>query len=309
MSHGYNSLRGIKRWSIVLLVATLSSAVFVSFRQQVRNVNNHLKSAVKSNGQCTGGCFASSYWDELLNSDAVTASQIMEYFMWPNRSSCQLAHDIGGIMLNNPSGVAGQKTVCLDPQVMPKPKHCLVYSFGISDEWSFDEQMERYGCQVFAFDPSMGIESHDHSPGVHFYNWGLSNRDEFDKVENWTMRSLSSIYNSLSSIHGSDTIIDYLKIDVEYSEWLSLPEMISSGMLSKVRQLGIEVHMDEKETFERLREWTKLMRSVELMGMVRFDSKYNLWSMRNFTKFQLLGPIGHEIAWYNSKLYHSTTGT
>ena len=66
----------------------------------------------------------------------------------------------------------------------------------------------------------------------------------------------------MPGIHGADTIIDYLKIDVEYSKWLSLPEIISSGMLSKVTQLGIEVHLDEKETFEMLLEWTKLMRSV-----------------------------------------------
>jgi hypothetical protein len=36
-------------------------------------------------------------------------------------------------------------------------------------------------------------------PSIHFYNWGLSNRDEFNIYENWTVRSLLSIYETLSS--------------------------------------------------------------------------------------------------------------
>jgi hypothetical protein len=47
-------------------------------------------------------------------------------------------------MLKNPSGKDGQKAVCIDPQVAPQPGECLVYSFGIADDWSFDEEMEEY---------------------------------------------------------------------------------------------------------------------------------------------------------------------
>jgi hypothetical protein len=59
--------------------------------------------------------------------------------------------------------------------------------------------MERYGCQVYAIDPLMALDQHDHSPAIHFYNWGLSNRDEFNIYENWTVRSLLPIYETLSS--------------------------------------------------------------------------------------------------------------
>lgn len=43
------------------------------------------------------------------------------------------------------TGIDGQKAVCLDPGVAPEPGACLVYSFGISDDWSFDQVMESYG--------------------------------------------------------------------------------------------------------------------------------------------------------------------
>ncbi len=239
-------------------------------------------------------CCSSDYWDSMLNSDSLKNSQLKQYFLWTNHSSCKLSHDIGGKMMKNPSGIAGQKSVCIDPMVAPNPSHCLVYSFGINFEWSFDEQMELYGCEVYSFDPSMGINKHNHSPGIHFYDWGLGDRDEYDKELNWTIRSLSSIYKTLSLQHGSK-IIDYLKIDIEYSEWIALPQIIKSGMLSYIRQLGIEIHVDPHKSVSENRELAKLLRLIEKNGMIRFDSKSNPWFTGIFGN-----SFGYEIAWYNN---------
>jgi hypothetical protein len=148
----------------------------------------------------------------------------------------------------------------------------------------------------------MAIGPHDYSPGIHFYDWGLGNRDEITVEKNWTLRSLSSIYKNLTARHGKK-IIDYLKIDVEFAEWMALPQIIKSGMLSKVRQLGIEIHLKENESIEKNRRYLKLLRSVERLGYIRFDSKYNPWAITNFTKLGLSSvPFAFEIAWYNSKL-------
>jgi hypothetical protein len=242
-------------------------------------------------------------WDTLLDSDSLTGAQIMQYFTWTNSTSCRLSHDFGGELMKNPTGIAGQKAICIDSKVAPQSGDCLVYSFGIGGEWSFDEHMERYGCQVFAFDPSMGMDQHDHSKGIHFYNWGLSNRDEYNIYENWTVRSLSSIYETLSARHGRKPI-DYLKIDIEFYEWIALPQIMESGMLSKIRQLGIEVHLDHRDQIDKYREWAKILRALEKKGMIRFDSKYNPWSAGNFTELELWGSFGHEIAWYNDNFLH-----
>ena len=115
-------------------------------------------------------------------------------------TSCRLSQDFGGVLKEDPSAYDGQKAICLDPAVVPRPGSCLVYSFGISNEWSFDETMEDYGCEVFSFDPSMDTPDHNHTKHIHFYNLGLGDRDELldqSDGKTWKMKTLRSIYHSL----------------------------------------------------------------------------------------------------------------
>ena len=39
---------------------------------------------------------------------------------------------------------------------------------------------------------------------------------------------------------------------------------------------------------DKIRGYAKILRSIEKMGFVRFDSKYNPWSMTNFTQIGLI---------------------
>lgn len=41
--------------------------------------------------------------------------------------------------------------------------------------------------------------------------------------------------------------IDFLKLDVEFSEWPAILDMIKSGVLNKVRQLAVETHSPEMD--------------------------------------------------------------
>jgi hypothetical protein len=64
------------------------------------------------------------------------------------------------------------------------------------------------------------------------------------------------------------------------------------------------IHLPDDEPIENYRAKAKILRSLELMGMVRFDSKYNPWYKGDFVQLKLQGSFGYEIAWYNSKLLH-----
>ena len=206
-------------------------------------------------------------------------------------------------MFHKPSGLDGQKAICLDSFVAPPEKDCLVYSFGINNEWSFDEAMESYGCQVYAFDPSMKAKDHDHTPKIHFFKLGLSGENTNDE-NGWRLSTLSSIFSMLKSRHG-DRVIDYLKIDIEYGEWSAIPEIVRSGMLSKVRQMGIEIHLPLIHLETELKNYVSIVRSIEASGMVRFDSKRNPWFNGHILDFDVAR--GYEIAWYNNKFTNNSS--
>lgn len=233
--------------------------------------------------------------------DHRSPEELMEYLNWSNRSSCKLAHDFGGKLKRNPSGFDGQKAVCLLPaSVAPPPRNCVVYSFGINNEWSFDDSMAAYGCQVFSFDPSMKAEDHDRGKSIHFFKIGISSENSSNK-KGWKLQTLDSIYEMLQPRHGP-AVIDYLKMDIEYDEWAALPQILESGILDRVRQMAVEVHLPLDDSLSKLRERVKILKRIEDYGMIRFDSKLNPWYSGNFKLLSHLKlPRGYEIAWYNKK--------
>lgn len=247
--------------------------------------------------------FSTGNHDWVTNIDHIepTGRQIIDYFYWANRTSCGLVNDFGGRMMGPPMGLDGQKAICLDPEVAPpngRDKSCLIYSIGINNDWSFDDLMEKYGCRVFAFDPSMKMEDHNRSSMIHFYKMGISDVDIDEKEgRKWKLRTLETIYKKLGH---EGRIIDYLKMDIEGSEWKVLPQILKSGMMGKIRQLGVEFHLSSFTTLKEFQQKAVgILRSIEKSGFIRFDSKANPWyrgvmpALGNYS-----GPLGFEIAWY-----------
>ena len=226
-----------------------------------------------------------------------TSCELFEYLYWTNRSACRIVHEFGGIVHAYPGlrGVLdGQKVMCMD--LAPKVNDCVVYSFGINDEWSFDQAIQRYGCTVYAFDPSMKRQDFDYRPNIHFFDLGISDRNQL--VNGWKMRTLDSIYEMLVPFHGNVTI-DYLKLDVESDEWAVLPQIIASRMLDKVKQLAVEVHFRSGDTRDHVIHHVNVLKKLEDGGMVRFASRTN-----THVYGPLMGRTRHlifEMAWYNSR--------
>ncbi|XP_046334938.2 probable methyltransferase-like protein 24 isoform X1 [Haliotis rufescens] len=143
----------------------------------------------------------------------------------------------------------GNWHVCMDHPYTIKPP-CIVYSFGISNDWTFDDAMGKHGCEVHCFDPSIGKQDFNRSPNVHFHNLGIAgyDSDTFEARKDvyvhhkqiWKIRRLKSVMEMLG--HANKTI-DVLKIDVETSEWPTAKDLVGSGVLSKVRQFLIEWHL------------------------------------------------------------------
>ena len=298
-----------RRWLILFLVAVTVVVIVTLFFDRagksvssVMDYSSVFKNLDYKERPNVESCVNKNDDWETINPDTMTPTEIVKYLLWTNQTSCSLAHDFGGIMkMNNPRGYDGQKAVCLDGRVAPLPGKCVIYSFGISYEWSFDEAMEKYGCKIFAFDPSMKMADHQHSKAITFYNLGLGSNST-KQGNGWIIKTLSDIYTMLRPIHG-DVVIDYLKMDIEHSEWNVIPDIIKSGMLRKIRQLGVELHLPGSAKIDQYRSRVKIIKSLENAGFIRFDSKYNPWFKGNITGIDSTVPLGYEIAWYQHLPY------
>ena len=132
-----------------------------------------------------------------------------------------------------------------------------------------------------------------------FFQMGISDTDTDHGANGWKMRTLESMHKMLESKMGEDGIIDYLKIDVESSEWKALPQIMKSGMFDKVKQIGVEFHFYNSTSLTHFRDGVRIIKSLEDYGMVRFTSRVNIFMAG---KVNILGRndyVGYEIAWYN----------
>ncbi|KAK7068720.1 hypothetical protein SK128_010642 [Halocaridina rubra] len=152
--------------------------------------------------------------------------------------------------------IDGNKYVCFDDDVRPIPKNCLIYSFGVGGDTSWDEAMVELNCSVYAFDMTTIWDNTMFMENFHFLDIQLSHENTDSKlnltsgddpskkplVVDIFMRSLETIRDFLGHQH---RIIDILKMDIEYSEWHIFEDIFScpekAKILDDVKQIALEV--------------------------------------------------------------------
>ena len=105
-------------------------------------------------------------------------------------TNCMVTKKFGGNWNPGMKIVDGQKPVCLDKLYQDlQIGNCLVYSFGVGDEFSFELAMADLGCTVRAFD--LNIDTKDNRfvthPNITFSLTGLAHvrgRSELGKSQN-----------------------------------------------------------------------------------------------------------------------------
>jgi hypothetical protein len=296
---------------VSLLVVTY--VIYSSFRQQILlRVPHSLRQSL--------------IMDNQKPAESMSPEDVFQYLHWANSAACQLPVDFGFAIARsgNPDFVAypdGQKLVCLDQFISPVYNNCLVYSFGINNQWTFDEDMAQFGCHVFSFDPSMGVKDHNRTQKIHFFNLGLA-KEIGQGPNGWNMKTASSIYQMMADYHGSSAIIDVFKMDIEFTEWEVLPQMLQSGFLAdKVKQLAVEIHFNAGDPLENFQERVRILQDLETMDpssgsdidlkrvagrFIRFSSRHNPGLKRLINILENKHDyIGYELTWYNSKFYNS----
>ena len=117
---------------------------------------------------------------------------------------------------------------CLDTI---QPHNCTVYSFGINDQWDFDDFFHAYGCTVYSYDPSNGLNKHKRAEHHYFDSVGIGaysgpHQGQYTLYGNkndYQVRTLEALMK-----HNGDSYVDILRIDTEGAEWELLGPLIES---------------------------------------------------------------------------------
>ena len=94
-------------------------------------------------------------------------------------------------------------------------QECIVYSVGISLEWSFDSFMSKAGCEVHSFDPTVDLSKINMGENIHFHPWGLgsfTSASYGNQLEGSEMLSMEEIIQRLGH---ENKKISILKMDCE----------------------------------------------------------------------------------------------
>ncbi|XP_076812207.1 uncharacterized protein LOC143459115 [Clavelina lepadiformis] len=115
-------------------------------------------------------------------------------YIYQRQYHCTESKYLGGLT-SGPYIGDGAYDLCVEKQFWPQggdKGKCLVYSFGINNDFSFDDEMAKLGCEVHSFDPSMTLADNSvTNTGVIFHKIGISNEDKNSGFNGWKMRTLS----------------------------------------------------------------------------------------------------------------------
>lgn len=113
-------------------------------------------------------------------------------------------------------------------------KDKIAYSFGISNDVSWDRDMAERNFEVFMYDHTInGLP--ESNARFHFFKLGITGEEEYNKTMYSTLKELMTKNNHL------DKKNMILKMDVEGAEW-SFLESISEEILGKFSQIVFELH-------------------------------------------------------------------
>ncbi|XP_077990084.1 putative methyltransferase-like protein 24 [Glandiceps talaboti] len=223
-----------------------------------------------------------------------------------NQTYCRMTQHMG-----NSIDEDGGWDICFDPVQGLDSRQCTVYSVGIANDWSFDEAMANYGCDVFSFDPSIHKPSHKHGKKVWFYNFGLMDQNSdgyfgtgmIDNVSSrWKVRTLEGL---MAEMDHRNHKLDVLKIDIEGSEWQVLYDMLSRGTLQFVKLLVFEIHLWKPTVGKEKDEWRHKYSVLKWLEQQGF--KMWLWREHDCVQVELGGnyfrsvPCCYEQSWLNTR--------
>ena len=168
-----------------------------------------------------------------------------------------------------------------------KMNPCVVYSYGIRDDFAFDKFMSAvFSCKVHGFDPSLGslkkskahyettstLAFHDtgvgmedkvYLPGEFPFLWPGINYLEKSNSEPWKIEKITTTMR-----HNRNNALSVLKIDVEGAEWYLIEDLMTLSW----DELAIELHFPPRQYRLRGNYTTSLV--VEQLELKPYQKKF-----------------------------------
>ena len=210
----------------------------------------------------------------------------------------------------------GYKTVCFDEKVRPVPRTCTILSFGIFNDFTFDNAAAKYGCKIFSFDFSITyMKNSYYGRNSHFLNMALSDINDQNVVLNLApyrtkqtpnghLTSRLTLYSILDVLDLRVSKIDYLKIDVDHNEWSIFSQIFrnDSNILNNVQQIIVETHLERirylSQDYSHISEMYdayQLYRQLNAFGFKLANWIPNLYTDSTFTFNDITFPIYQEL--------------
>ena len=207
-------------------------------------------------------------WENIGIETINNKNLLINYFKWIDNQHQACKRPL--YVTNTEGREKSGQSICLDPAVVPR-EDCLVYSFNYYlNDSSFESKMKNYGCQVYKFNPDLIVSTSD----------GANRNRKDRKKDGRNKNDIKSLHQFIKRLlNGRSRDVDYLKMDIEGEEWDIIPRMLASGSFSKIRQLGVELHLfsiadnDEKTELNYYRDLARKIQTLEKRGrMIRFHS-------------------------------------
>jgi hypothetical protein len=150
--------------------------------------------------------------------------------------------------------------VCFDELLKPKQNDCLIFSFGINEDESFDQEINKnHGCKVHSFDPFVetprfklvrnstkswdSVQLEINSQWM-FYRLGIAGHTSVPRIDHLKFKDMLNFNQILDMTNSRNKVIDVFKIDVEGAETGVLETLDMDYFCRYVKQFVIETHSE-----------------------------------------------------------------
>ena len=185
--------------------------------------------------------------------------------------------------LNNKYYMEGDKVICADKPFSLEKGKCRVYSFGIGNQnWEFELDLAKEGCEVFVFDPDRDpddISELHKNIRMHKYRIGVMNDKELRKgntIHEW--RRMTGIMDELKHLDDQFSV-DYLNLDVAGDELNFLEDMavLRPRFLPRFKQISIHINLGVygMPSWRDASKYFRYFVALEKNGFRLFSSKTN----------------------------------